>query len=174
MHHSLEHSNDDSSCLAYIPGIDAEHSKRDIGGNMNQKRNTPSFENPEGVVDRNKILEHALHGQYEEVFRLKHNMVSKILDIFFTYGEASQIKKLSEELDELQEAIGIYSEFPSEKAWEHLVEEAADVTVVMLQFILSDTFDKDFFISAIHYKVNRQLARIKEEQDKEQTAKLNE
>ena len=132
------------------------------------------LEIPEGAVDRNKILEQGLHGKYEEVFRSKHDMVSKILDIFFTYGEDSQLKKLSEELDELQEAIGIYSEFPSEKAWEHLVEEAADVTVVMLQFILSNTFDRDFFISAIHYKVNRQLARIKEEKDNEMKAELNE
>lgn len=102
-------------------------------------------------------------------------MREKIIKIINKYGYSHQLKKLSEEIFEFQEAVIEYmmlkeicSEEYESKLMNHIEEEYADILVILLQFHdyynLSDTSLNTF----MHTKIDRQLDRMK----KEMTSKL--
>ena len=98
-------------------------------------------------------------------------MKEDLLKIINNYGISNQLKKLSEETFELQEAIidaeynryvGVIRE-PGEKAIEHIEEEYADVCVVLEQFKAYYDLDNNKIIEIMKKKINRQLDRIEKE-----------
>lgn len=98
-------------------------------------------------------------------------MKEDLLKIINNYGVSNQLKKMSEEVFELQEAIidAEYNRYvgvirkPGEKAIEHIEEEYADVCVVLEQFKAYYGLDNDKIIEIMKKKINRQLERIKNE-----------
>lgn len=80
-------------------------------------------------------------------------MKDKILKILDHYGEENQIMKTIEELDELKEAL-------QEHDVEHIVEEIADVWVMIEQIIQIFKIDIRAIKSYKNYKVERTLLRI--------------
>lgn len=98
-------------------------------------------------------------------------MKEDLLKIINNYGISNQLKKLSEETFELQEAIidAEYNRYvgvirkPGEKAIEHIEEEYADVCVVLEQFKAYYDLDNDRIIEIMKQKINRQLDRIEKE-----------
>ena len=98
-------------------------------------------------------------------------MKEDLLKIINNYGVSNQLKKMSEEVFELQEAIidAEYNRYvgvirkPGEKAIEHIEEEYADVCVVLEQFKAYYGLDNDKIVEIMKKKINRQLERIKNE-----------
>lgn len=101
-------------------------------------------------------------------------MKEDLLKIINNYGVSNQLKKMSEEVFELQEAIidAEYNRYvgvirkPGEKAIEHIEEEYADVCVVLEQFKAYYDLDNDKIIEIMKQKTNRQLDRIEKENKK--------
>ena len=101
-------------------------------------------------------------------------MKEDLLKIINNYGISNQLKKLSEETFELQEAIidAEYNRYvgvirkPGEKAIEHIEEEYADCCVVLEQFKAYYDLDNDKIIEIMKQKINRQLDRIEKENKK--------
>ena len=99
-------------------------------------------------------------------------MEEKLEQIIKHYGYSNQLKKLSEELYEFQEAVITY-----ELDWQstdttqrmikadqkHILEEFADVMVLMEQFRLAYEIDNDEVIKIMKQKIDRQINRIKQE-----------
>lgn len=98
-------------------------------------------------------------------------MKDKILQIIDHYGIEPQLRKLSEEIFELQKAITEYEyeldgcnySSLTDELYKHIEEEFADVIVVLRQFYehYELDFKKEFKI--MEYKVDRTLTKIKEE-----------
>lgn len=100
-------------------------------------------------------------------------MEEKLLQIINHYGTNNQQRKLAEEVFELQEIISDYEfskkNFPTQhkiceaQFKEHIIEELADVQVMLNQFRLyygiTDEEVKEIMIK----KIDRQLKRIEEE-----------
>ena len=78
------------------------------------------------------------------------------------YGIRKQIKKLSEEVFELQEAI-IDNEWDVEGNTDHVAEELADVMVLWEQIRLHYDVPIQVVQGIMKEKIERQLKRIKEE-----------
>lgn len=102
-------------------------------------------------------------------------MREKILKIINKYGYSHQLKKLSEEIFEFQEAVIEYmilkeicSEEYKSKLMNHIEEEYADVVVMMEQFNAYYNLDNNNIIDIMNMKINRQIDRMK----KEMTSKL--
>ena len=101
-------------------------------------------------------------------------MKEDLLKIINNYGISNQLKKLSEETFELQEAIidAEYNRYvgvirkPGEKAIEHIEEEFADCCVVLEQFKAYYELNNDRIIEIMKQKINRQLDRIEKENKK--------
>lgn len=101
-------------------------------------------------------------------------MKENLLKIINNYGISNQLKKLSEETFELQEAIidAEYNRYvgvirkPGEKAIEHIEEEFADCCVVLEQFKAYYNLDNDKIIEIMKQKIDRQLDRIEKEKNK--------
>ena len=101
-------------------------------------------------------------------------MKEDLLKIINNYGISNQLKKLSEETFELQEAIidAEYNRYvgvirkPGEKAIEHIEEEFADVCVVLEQFKAYYNLDNDRIVEIMKQKIDRQLDRIEKENKK--------
>lgn len=103
-------------------------------------------------------------------------MKENLLKIINNYGVSSQLKKLSEEVFELQEAIFKYEELKKwddeyysvnlKSAIEHLEEEFADVCVVLEQIKAYYNLDHDRIIEIMKQKIDRQLRRIEKEKNK--------
>ena len=79
--------------------------------------------------------------------------------IFSHYGEEHQKKQLIQELGELILAI-------TKDDLENVIEEMADVEVMLDQFKINDPKINNKIDTAMLNKVNRQLRRIKEEKEK--------
>lgn len=98
-------------------------------------------------------------------------MKDKELQIINHYGIEAQLKKLSEEVFELQKAITEYEyeldgcnySAITDELYEHIEEEFADVIVVLRQFYehYELDFKKEFKI--MEHKIDRTLNKIKEE-----------
>ena len=78
------------------------------------------------------------------------------------YGYDNQVfEKLPEEVDELQEAFIDYFKEPTREHWLHIIEEAADVHIMIEQFkMLIKPEDKKEFDKVCLEKVNREMGRI--------------
>lgn len=78
------------------------------------------------------------------------------------YGIRKQIKKLSEEVFELQEAV-INNEWDVDGNTDHIAEELADVMVLWEQIRLHYEVPIQVIQGIMKEKIERQLKRIKEE-----------
>ena len=88
-------------------------------------------------------------------------MKEKYKRIINFYGLRNQLKKLSEEVYELQEAVLDYDNNKNKKIFKrHVEEELADVTVILTQLVLFLDLDRNKIIDVIGEKVNRQLERM--------------
>ena len=100
-------------------------------------------------------------------------MKTDLLKIIMHYGVNAQQRQLAEEVFELQEAItthelknGVSYEIPLTEiveTKEHIAEEIADVAVMLKQFQYHYEIENEFILALIKGKVDRQLARIKNE-----------
>lgn len=88
--------------------------------------------------------------------KTKMEKIRKILD---HYGEEHQIRKTIEELDELKEAL------EGGHNIEHILEECADVMIMLNQLSLIYDFDKSMINVMMEYKIERTLLRIREEKN---------
>ena len=77
------------------------------------------------------------------------------------YGLTNQLKKLSEEVYELQEAILL--DEGDNKSLHHILEERADVEVLLRQLDLYFDINYNDFTGIMVKKINRQLERIDNE-----------
>lgn len=77
------------------------------------------------------------------------------------YGLTNQLKKLSEEVYELQEAILL--DVNDEESFKHILEERADVEILLSQIDLYFDINYSDFIGEMVEKVNRQIGRIDNE-----------
>lgn len=94
-------------------------------------------------------------------------MREDLLKIIETYGTLNQLKHFQSEVYELTEAIFDY-EYTNN--WncadlekhlkEHIVEEMADVQVMLEQFRHYYGFENDEIVSIMNQKIDRQLKRI--------------
>lgn len=89
----------------------------------------------------------------------------KIEEIYYKHGVSNQLKKLSEEIYELQEAV---KEFNSARKLnktmdssykEHIEEEFSDVILLLTQIKLVYNLDNDNLRKWFDFKLKRQIAR---------------
>ena len=97
-------------------------------------------------------------------------MKKDLSNIIEHYGPTHQLKKLSEEVFELQEAVleyhhEEYKYYPEieKKLKEHIVEEIADVMVLLNQFIHHYGIEEIDILKVMKYKVDRTIERMKED-----------
>lgn len=77
------------------------------------------------------------------------------------YGLRHQLKKLSEEVYELQEAVLDYDNNKNNKIFKkHVEEELADVNVVLTELLLFLNLDRNNVVDVMGSKVNRQIKRM--------------
>lgn len=105
-------------------------------------------------------------------------MKKEILSVITHYGVPHQQKKFAEEVFELQEAIMTYEkchmyayhlitdEYEQELK-EHIAEEMADVLFLIEQFRSNYDISLDFIEAIMTGKINRQINRIREEEENE-------
>lgn len=91
----------------------------------------------------------------------------KIEEIYYKHGVSNQLKKLSEEIYELQEAV---KDFNSARKLnktmdssykEHIEEEFSDVILLLTQLKLVYNLDNDNLRKWFDFKLKRQIARDK-------------
>ena len=85
--------------------------------------------------------------------------MDKYRKIIEHYGVNNQLKKLTEEVYELQESI------LEQHNIEHILEEYADVEVILEQIKQYFNLDEDKIELIKDYKVARQLYRMRKEND---------
>ena len=83
-------------------------------------------------------------------------MENKLLTIFNTYGKSHQVSKLLEEVGEFIETV-----INEDK--ENMVQEMADVVVMLKQFQYYYGITDEEIINNIQFKIKRQLERIENE-----------
>ena len=92
-------------------------------------------------------------------------MNTKLLQIISYFGVNNQQRKIQEELFELQESI-IELETSKIRDYEeklkHVIEELADVEVLLREFILEYGISYEDLILTMKNKVDRTIKRIKE------------
>lgn len=88
-------------------------------------------------------------------------MDKELKTIINYYGLTNQLKKLSEEVYELQEAILL--DEGDNKSLHHILEERADVEVLLRQLDLYFDINYGEFTGIMVKKVNRQIERIENE-----------
>lgn len=81
----------------------------------------------------------------------------KLKKIFNTHSASEQLKKLSEEVFELQEAILDYEYSYNNK--QNITEELADVMVILNQIMLVYDLDENDITRCQKYKIDRQCRR---------------
>lgn len=88
----------------------------------------------------------------------------KLLKIIDTYGINHQLKKLNEETFEVTEAILEYENRDLNEMdnviLSNIVEEIADVLVMLEQFKLYYNIKNEDIIKVMDYKIDRQIKRI--------------
>lgn len=83
------------------------------------------------------------------------------MEIINFYGIPHQLKKLSEEVYEFQEAV--LMDYGNEECLEHIIEEFADIQVLLDQFKEFYEIDDEKIEDNKIIKINRTLERIKNE-----------
>lgn len=78
----------------------------------------------------------------------------KIEEIYYKHGVSNQLKKLSEEIYELQEAVKEFNK-------EQIEEEFSDVILLLTQIKLVYNLDNDNLRKWFDFKLKRQIARDK-------------
>lgn len=93
---------------------------------------------------------------------------SCLIMIMDHYGYDNQVfEKLPEEVDELQEAFIDFFDNPSPEHWHHVIEEAADVHIMLEQFqMLITPDDKKEFDKICMDKLHREIKRIEKREGK--------
>ena len=93
-------------------------------------------------------------------------MNDKLREIVNHYGIKHQLKKFNEETFELIEAVTINEvdnfDLVDQELIDKIVEEIADVVVLLKQIQLYYFIDESFINKIIEQKIDRQLNRIKE------------
>lgn len=93
-------------------------------------------------------------------------VLSKCKIIAGTYGHEPQSRMLQEEAAELIQAVNKYYRstnklgFKSREAADNLVEEMADVIIMIIQELMLQNTDPKLFAELINLKLDRQLERI--------------
>lgn len=82
-------------------------------------------------------------------------MEEKIKEIVTHFGVRNQLKKISEEVFELQESC-------IEKNKMHIEEEIADVFVLLEQIIIAYDLDEENINDNMSFKIERTIKRIKD------------
>lgn len=93
--------------------------------------------------------------------KLKIGQLNKIKNILFHYGAEHQKQKCIEELNELKQAIT--GEILGLDTRGHIIEEYADVAIMLEQLKIMHHITDDEIVNIIDFKLNRQLKRIKDE-----------
>lgn len=88
-------------------------------------------------------------------------MDEQLKQIINYYGLTNQLKKLSEELYEFQEAVLL--DEGDNKSLHHIVEERADIEVLLRQFDLYFDINYNDLTGEMVKKVRRQVKRINNE-----------
>ena len=91
------------------------------------------------------------------------NMDKDLLKIIQNYGTCNQLKKLSEELYEFQEAVIEHRFFKVLQTKAHLIEELSDLFVLLMQFKEYYHIDGKEIMKIMREKIDRQLGRIENE-----------
>lgn len=87
-------------------------------------------------------------------------MIDKALGrIIDHYGEENQHEKAVEELKELAEAIKEYMALPTQENRFHMIDEMADVTVMLKQLEIMNVC-RDEVAGRVIYKIRRQMERM--------------
>ena len=86
-------------------------------------------------------------------------MIDQFLEIINHYGAKNQQRKLAEEVFELQEAITLFES--GQGNIKNVIEEIADVYVLLEQFEYYYEIEIEEIGKVIQYKVNRTLERMK-------------
>jgi len=86
-------------------------------------------------------------------------MENKLKAIINYYGIFKQLKQFNSEIYELNEAILL----DQKDNKNHIIEELADVMVMIEQLILYYNIDQDDIIKIMEKKIDRQINRISEE-----------
>lgn len=81
--------------------------------------------------------------------------------IFEYFGYPHQIIKLDEEVKELQEALIVAHKEPSKNDVEHVIEEIADVMVIINQFKQHFKISDRKIKEIVDFKTRRTVTRIK-------------
>ena len=76
------------------------------------------------------------------------------------YGYEKQSRMVMEECGELIQATNKYYRKMSEQTFDNLVEEMADVQIMLIQILLLCAIDSDTFRKVIMDKLDRQLERM--------------
>ena len=92
-------------------------------------------------------------------------MREKLLKIINNYGVIPQLKYLQTEVFELNEAIIKHETNGCE--YEHITEELADVLVMIYQLVYYYDVDDLELLKTMDFKVDRQLERIRKENENE-------
>ena len=97
-----------------------------------------------------------------------NELQEKAIEIINHYGYRHQIKKFAEEAFELQEALidfdWIFNDIDISK--EYIVEEIADVEVLLMQFMLLLGIEKQDIMQVMMSKIDRQFDRINKETER--------
>lgn len=92
--------------------------------------------------------------------------------IIDTYGYEKQSRKAIEELGELTVAINKYIDSPLESNFNNLVEEIADVEIMLGQLKIIHDIDNDLIDRVKKEKINRELSRINKDKGLKHTKVL--
>ena len=100
---------------------------------------------------------------YEEIFRALSIRSQDLSRIFLKYGERSQSIKAIEEMAELQQVLAKRVVSAPDALMDKMVEETADVLVVLFQLILFK-IPCNKIAEMIDEKISRQIGRMQNEE----------
>ena len=85
---------------------------------------------------------------------MHEDMKEQLISIINHYGKENQIRKAVEELDELKEALN------ENHTKDHIIEEMADVLVMLTQLALIYDIDPEVVDDMMEYKIDRTIERM--------------
>ena len=100
---------------------------------------------------------------YEEIFRALSIRANDLSRIYLEYGEKSQSIKAIEEMAELQQVLAKRAISAHDGLLDKMVEETADVLVVLFQIILFK-LPCNKIAEMIDEKISRQIGRMQNEE----------
>lgn len=96
---------------------------------------------------------------------MKYDFDKQLLKIIEHYGVMAQLKYFQSEIFELNEAIIRHDQeaYTNDDCTEHILEEIADVLVMLFQFKEYYKIDGNDILKIMNEKIQRQLERIENE-----------